>query len=108
MSGWTRITYRDFYDIPRMFIIRHRGMQLLFDCEFDDSVDDYPDTYKIYVLPNISDDALQSSWEYLPDKATCFLGILPVTGVVFDPSLRREVETKMIDNLLDKKEGIIL
>ena len=108
MSGWTRITFRDFYDIPRMFIIRHRGMQLLFDCEFDDRVDDYPDTYKIYVLPNISDDELQSSWEYLPDKATCFLGILPVTGVVFDPSLRREIETKIIDGLLDKKEGIIL
>lgn len=100
MSRWTRITYRDFYDVPRMFIIRHRGMQLLFDCEFDESIDDYSDTYKVYVLPDISDDGLRGSWEHLSEKSTQFLGLLPVTEVVFDPSMRGEVETKIIDNLL--------
>ena len=102
MSDWTRITYRDFYDVPRMFIIRHRGMQLLFDSEFDDSIDDYSDTYKVYVLPGLSDDELRGSWEHLSDKSTQFLGVLTVIEVVFDSSVRGEVETKIINDFLDQ------
>jgi hypothetical protein len=75
-------------------------MQLLFDCEFDESIDDYSETYKVYVLPDISDDGLRGSWEHLSEKSTQFLGLLPVRGVVFDPSMRREVETQIIDALL--------
>jgi hypothetical protein len=30
------IRYRDFYDIPRAFVIEHPGETLFFDCSFDE------------------------------------------------------------------------
>lgn len=100
MHSRAKINYRDFYDVPRIFIVHHRGMQLLFESSFDDAMDEYSDTYKVFLLPNISNDELHGSWISLPAKAIKCLGEVLIKEVAFDPSLRLEIEVGIIDRLL--------
>jgi hypothetical protein len=97
---WATIRYRDFYDIPRIFIAAHDGTQYLFDCRFDDEIDDYSDRYRVYQLPAIPEDDLEGSWDRLPERAVCLLGAIPVADVKFDPTKRQRIDTAVIKAML--------
>src|SRR5215467_10985099 len=97
----TQITYREFYDVPRMVILNHRGLKLLLDSGFDESKDEYSLTYKTYILPMELDERTQRSWAALPQTATKCIGEIPVDQVIFDPTKRAEIDTRLIDKLLD-------
>ena len=45
--NWATIRYRDFYDIPRIFIVTLNGKLFLFDCAFDDEIDDYSELSRL-------------------------------------------------------------
>lgn len=100
MNHKTKIAYREFYDVPRMIIVTHRGLKLLLDSKFDESLDDYPAEYRVYVLPQEIDELSLDSWETLPRRATKYLGDIPIAEVIFDPSKRAEIDTDVIDSLL--------
>jgi|SRR6185437_11089222 len=100
MSQKARFTYREFYDVPRMIVVARRGLKLLLDCKFDKVLDEYPATYRVYVLPEQIDESNLQSWEGLPEMATKYLGDLPVDQVVFDASNRLEIDTDVIDSFL--------
>ncbi len=102
--NWAAIRYRDFYDVPRIFITALDGKQYLFDCPFDDELDDYSDRYCVYQLPVILDDDLEGSWERLPDRAVCLLGAVPVAEVQFDPTKRERINTTVIEGLLGQRD----
>jgi len=102
--GWATIRYRDFYDLPRIFIASYNGKQYLFDCPFDDELDDYPDSYRVYQLPTLSEEALQGSWEHLPELAALFVGVIPVAAVQFDPTKRERINTAIFRELLAQPE----
>lgn len=97
--SWGTISYRDFYDVPRIFIATHDGKLYLFDCPFDDELDDYLDSYRVYQLPAISEDELQGSWERLPERAVSLLGEIPVAAVQFDTTKRNSINTALLDEL---------
>jgi hypothetical protein len=101
MGNTAAINYRGFYDVPRIFLVSHRGMQLLFDCKFDDSIDDYPDFYKVYLMPAQQDLELSGSWDRLPELAIEYLGDVQVSSVKFDRTLRKEIDTDVIRGLLE-------
>ncbi len=101
---WATIRYRDFYDIPRIFITAHDGKQYLFDCPFDDELDDYSDRYRVYQLPAISEDDLKGSWERLSERAVRLLGVVPVAEVQFDPTKRQRLDTAVIEALLARHD----
>jgi hypothetical protein len=94
------IIYREFYDIPRMFIVSFRDRNWLFDGRFDDAADDYPEAYKIYSLPSLSHEILEGDWSSLPDHANAFAGTIPTANVQFDPSRRRTVSSGALEELL--------
>jgi len=96
----TKFIYREFHDVPRMLILRHRDRQLLLESRFDDIADEYESIYRVFVLPNIPDQDLRGSWEGLSKKATAYLGELPVSNVVLDHTLRQEIDTTVLDGLL--------
>jgi hypothetical protein len=102
--SWATIHYRDFYDLPRIFITTYDGKQYLFDCPFDDQLDDYPNSYRVYQLPALSEEELQGSWEHLPELAVSFLGAIPVTAVEFDPTKRERIKTAIFRELLAQSE----
>jgi hypothetical protein len=102
--NWATIRYRDFYDVPRIFITKHNGKLYLFDCPFDEEIDDYPDRYQVYELPAISEDELQGSWERLPERAVRVLGAVPVVQVQFDATKRNSINTVVLEELIADRD----
>jgi Transposase DNA-binding len=99
MDDMTPITYRDFWDVPRIFLARHGEGVLLFDCPFDETMEDYPDFYQVYLLPRLQEEELGGSWDKLPLRACRRLGAIPVDSVRFDATRRHAVETRLLNAL---------
>lgn len=93
-------TYREFHDVPRMVLLRHEGSLILLESAFNSETDEYSDSYEVFVLPNISADELEESWEGISSKAVRFLGRIQVNDIHFDPTLRQEIDTGLIEDLL--------
>src|SRR5262249_25511813 len=98
MTATAEIIYREFYDLPRMFVVSYSGKQYLYDGTFDGAFDDYPDTYQVYLLPNFSRH-LSGSWVGLSEEAEEYLGEVLVSSVVFDESRRRAIDPKIIEEI---------
>jgi hypothetical protein len=99
MDDMTPITYRDFWDVPRIFVAQRRGAVFLFDCAFDDKTEDYPSSYRVYLLPNLGDEDLAGSWDKLHLRAHRFLGEVPIASVRFDATRRRALDAGLLDAL---------
>ncbi|MGQ0641015.1 MAG: hypothetical protein ACT4P6_09650 [Gemmatimonadaceae bacterium] len=97
---WLPIRYREFYDVPRAFVVGHRGAQLYFLCAFDEESDEYPEVFRVYRLP---DDAVASveheSWMGLEEAGT-FIGEVPVGRVRFDETRRAAIEESAVSQFL--------
>lgn len=98
--SWTTIRYRDFYDVPRIFLTTHDGKQYLFDCPFDDQLDEYLERYRVYELPGVPEEELQGSWVRLPERAVSLVGEVPVASLQFDPTKRNSINTITLDELV--------
>ena len=83
------IEYRDFWDVPRIFFVRKNGVLLLFDCEFNDQKEDYSDEYKVYIMPELP---AGESWKGIFERATEYLGNVPVDKVNFDETRRKFIQ----------------
>lgn len=105
MSEKLPFIYRDFYDVPRMIVVHHRGLLILLESRFDVQADDYSASYKVFVLAGMSQDELEGSWEHLSLKATKFLGEVLVRDVEFDSTFRKEIDAGLIDRLLGEFSG---
>ena len=69
----TLIQYRGFWDVPRIFLAHHQGQTFLFDCPFSEELDDYPEVFKDYLLPDLSNAELPKDRTTLAKKAIRFL-----------------------------------
>lgn len=100
MSDWLPILeYRDFYDLPRAFVVRRNGREVLFDCPFDAAVDDYPKEYAVYELTNEGERLRKmKSWSSLAEHGTR-LGKVSVDTVAFDASKRSAISTSVFDRM---------
>ena len=99
MKEPVQIQYRDFYDVPRMFLAEPDGVQFLFDCPFDEALDDYPDAYEVFVLPRLTREDLHGSREGLSGRAIQHLGRVPTSWVIFDPSGRKAIDASVLRGL---------
>ncbi len=102
--SWSTIRYRDFYDVPRIFITTHNGEQYLFDCPFDEERDDYSDQYDVYQLQAIPEDELKGSWERLPERGARAVGTVPVAQVQFDTTKRDSIDTEVLEELTGDRD----
>ena len=100
MDQWAAIRYGGFYDVPRTFMVSHEGQLFLFDSSFDDELDDYPDSYRVYLLPQTANADLAYYWGRLPGVATKFLGGVSVSHVQFDPTKRKAINPAILNELL--------
>ena len=98
--SWQPIAYRDFFDVPRAFIVEHRGSHLYFLCKFDDTVDEYATEYRVHRLAGsrapMRDD---ESWDHLEQDAE-FLGVVAVGDVAFDETRRRAIDDRVLQVLV--------
>jgi hypothetical protein len=99
MSAWADINYRGFWDVPRIFFVRHDDRLYLFDCPFDEGVEDYAENYQVYLMPEIPEADLPKDWTTLPARAIRRVGEVPVASVKFDPTKRRQIDTAILDAL---------
>lgn len=95
---WLPIRYRDFYDVPRAFVVEYEGSLYLFDCPFDSHADEYPPNYSVYRLPSASVGSLEGSWEGLSIQGR-LLRELPVSSVRFDATKRCSVDSDILRTL---------
>jgi hypothetical protein len=99
MNDWVPIRYLGFWDVPRNFLVRFGGEFLLFDCPFDENIDDYPDAYSVYALPEMTDAEIDTDWAGLPTRATRSLGTVPISAVTFDETRRKAIRADVFDRL---------
>lgn len=65
---------------------------------FDDELDDYPNIYSVYVLPESAQASLdKSSWKFLETVGLDPVGEIPVDAVKFDHSKRCELDPSCLD-----------
>ena len=95
-DAWLPIRYRDFYDVPRAFVVEHRGSIYLFDCPFDDNADEYPAHYRVYRLSEHFMSSLdKGTWSDLAKEGT-FVREIPVDSVRFDETRRASIDGEIL------------
>jgi hypothetical protein len=102
-SVWAPIRYRDFWDVPRIFLVSYRGQLFLFDCPFDETLEDFPDLYHVYVMPALGEDELSGSWAGLALKAIRHVGDVPIAQVRFDQTKRQGIDPSLLDDMTSRK-----
>jgi hypothetical protein len=96
---WLPIRYRDFYDIPRAFVVEHEGILLFFDCAFDRELDDYGAAFAVYqVREGLRERIDLISWTDLGNESER-VGTVPTAAVVFDPTKRKAIRADVLDLL---------
>ncbi len=90
------IAYREFCDVPRMFIVEHGGRSLLFDGSFDEEVEEYKQAYDVYELSNME---WPENWSKFPRLDDCFLGVIKVGLVQFDVTKRKQISADVLTYL---------
>lgn len=104
-NNWAPIRYREFWDVPRIFLVPYQGNWFLFDCAFDETTEDFPDYYRVYVIPEPSEEELAGSWDKLHEKAMRYAGAIPIQRVHFDPSKRREIDIGVFGELTTRSDA---
>jgi len=88
-TPWIPIRYREFYDIPRAIVITWSGETYFLDCPFDDSLDDYPNSFTVYRLPESLAMCIDScSWNNLARQGVP-VGVVEAEEIDFDSTRRR-------------------
>jgi hypothetical protein len=96
---WATFQYRDFYDVPRQLVVRHRGRTFLLDCRFDEARDEYDDEYEVFEFPDLAPDLIRDSPD-LRRFASELLGRVEVGAVRFDTTLRSKVDLGSVPPIL--------
>jgi hypothetical protein len=99
MNTWLPIKCRGFWDVPRVFLVHYDGSLLLFVSPFLEELDEYADSYGVYVLPEATEESLPSDWTTLIPRASHFLGEIAVQNVTFDSTRRKQMRADLLEAL---------
>jgi hypothetical protein len=92
--------YRDFWDFPRIFLVSFEQSLFLFDCTFNQEIEEFRSEYQVFLMPELDDKDLGGSWNQLSEKSIRLLGKVPVNDVAFDDTRRRFIDADAILKLL--------
>jgi len=96
----TRFSYVEFYDVPRTIALTHRGKFYLLQSTFDDTRNDYPAEYTVYLLPDFTKAQIdKGDWSFLGKIHLEPIGSIPIQSVSFDSTKRRELDASILDTL---------
>jgi hypothetical protein len=95
--------YVDFYDVPRTLALHYRGKLLLLQSAFSETLDEYPDSYSVYELPESTEPMVAAgSWRFLEHMPLSSIGEIPVSAVKFDSTKRKTLDPSILDPLLNR------
>jgi hypothetical protein len=91
--------YVDFYDVPRLIILRYRSFLFLLASYFDEKKDDHDDYYTIFILPSwVEQKIAESSWRVIEqDIGARRVGTVQIANVVFDDTKRKSLDPTFLD-----------
>jgi hypothetical protein len=90
--------YVEFYDVPRTIALTHRGKLYLLQSAFDENLDDYPDAYTVYKLPEAVRSQIEGAhWTFLESLPLEPVGHIAIRNVRFDATKRRELDASILD-----------
>jgi hypothetical protein len=86
----TIVSYRDFYDIPRLILgVDEKSRYWIFDCEFNDDLDEYGNRYVVYPA-EVTEDSIKSIFDlHVKGDRGDADGVITVAAMEFDPSRRQ-------------------
>ncbi|HWL40541.1 MAG TPA: hypothetical protein VNO75_09910 [Gemmatimonadaceae bacterium] len=96
--AWLPIRYREFYDVPREFVVERDGEAYYFTCPFNDQADDYAAIYQVYRLHAGAAVGHAASWAGL-ERLGSPVGQVNVAHVTFDATKRAAVEGSVLEGL---------
>jgi hypothetical protein len=97
---WLPIEYRDFYDLPRAFFVRHDDRWLYALSEFDADSDEFGD-YRVFDLGERGPDQAASDWRAVPEAAIAMLGTVSLTSDSFDPTRRKSITVNALNRWVE-------
>jgi hypothetical protein len=96
----TPFHYVEFYDVPRTIILLLRGNWVLLRSAFNEALDNYEGEYSVFRLPpSFQPPRAGSKWEFRESELVR-VGSIPVRDVQFDPSRRRMLNAKALDEMI--------
>ncbi len=98
------ILYSGFYDFPLAFTVRFQGNLYLFARDFDEDLDEYEDHYHVSLMPDLTDEEIQTSWLQIEKRATASLGKVAVNDVRFDATHRQAIDPAVLQSLALPRE----
>ena len=100
MSAMIPFRYSGFWDVPRHILLNYRDTWLFLYREFDDSLDEYSESYAVYRLPDSIGPRLEKeNWSFVYELGLECIGKIKVLDVVFDETRRKMLDSKCFDNL---------
>ena len=105
MANWSDIRYGEFWDQPRIFYTLSQDRAFLFDCPFDEKLDDYPSKYSVYLLPSVNTAELEKSWPDPKRDSLRLIGTVELTQSAFDPTHRKQVDLDVIRHLIPAQDA---
>lgn len=90
---FTILDYRGFYDVPRLMLAEdERNVRWIFECLFDDTLDEYSVSYSIYPVGAEESSATSVLQRHYDDPPATAIDALPVSRFRFDPTARASFE----------------
>ena len=90
------IKYFSFWDVPRTFVFERDGRLYLLTSEFDEEMDEYPNEYEVYVIPDHKFSAV-CDWNSVASLPTTRIGRVCISSVTFDSTRRKFVDDSFLE-----------
>jgi len=84
MSEWVVIDYRQYWDVPREFLVSHGEDAYYFESPFDETLDDYTPSFYVYRIPATLVESAMERWDEIRNWGVR-LPDIPVAGCAFAP-----------------------
>jgi cyclohexadieny/prephenate dehydrogenase len=98
-------TYGEFYDYPRMIEFQIGSKWYFLRSAFDEEKDDYPDVYKVHLLPYRSEEEVKANPDYwMHLTGAVYLGQLPIEEMGFDETRRRTIDGRAFEKWLSARK----
>jgi hypothetical protein len=96
--------YSGFWDVPRFVHLNYRGRSLLLLSVFDEAVDEYPDHYTVFEVPEdvVGGSELKWWWDGGGEGRGDFvaIGTVAISDVQFDETKRKLLAPSFLDGIL--------
>ena len=100
------IWYRDFYDVPRLFVALHEEATYLFDCAFDQEADEYAKSFRVYRLTAAGFPSVDGDWQALARQGV-LIGEVAVQDVEFDATRRASIAPEVFARIQPPSASVL-